>query len=172
MNLTDIQALLGRTPAVLEAEFAGLPESWTGRDAGPATWSARDVVAHLVQGEVEDWIPRARIVLEHGVSRTFAPFDPEGFRESEAGLTLEDLLPRFAQLRLQNLDWLARETLTEQQLDLCGTHPAFGDVTLRQLLWTWAAHDLSHLAQLARVLAHPVGDGVGPWREYLPIVRS
>ena len=158
MKLLHLKAALARTPRVLES----LP--------------AREIVAHLVQGELEDWVPRARLLLEHGTAQScepiepFEPFDPEGFRVSEAGRTLAELLPRFSQLRRDNLTWLAQQALTEQQLELRGTHPAFGPVTLRQLLTTWAAHDLSHIAQTSRVLVHQLGDGVGPWREYLPIL--
>lgn len=170
MNQSECQTLLTGTPRVLESLLAGLPEDWTSARTGSGSWSARDIVAHLVQGELEDWVPRARLLLEHGSARSFEPFDREGFRVSEAGRTLAELLPRFSQLRRDNLTWLAQQALSDQQLDLCGSHPAFGPVTLRQLLTAWAAHDLSHIAQVSRVLVQPLGDGVGPWREYLPII--
>ena len=175
MNLAELQAVLQRTPRVFASQLDGLPEAWTGGDTSGGdtsggSWSARDVVAHLVQGEVEDWVPRAQLLLEHGTARTFTPFDPEGFRVSEAGRALPELLRRLADLRAENLGWLAQQAFTAPQLELRGTHPEFGPVTLLQLLWTWAAHDLSHIGQLARILARRVGVEVGPWAAYLPLL--
>ena len=170
MHLHEVQAALERTPGLLEGWLRELPDSWLQAGTSAAGWTARDIVAHLVQGEVEDWVPRARLLLEHGDARTFTPFDVEGFRESEAGRGLPELLARFAELRRANLDWLEQQAFSDEQLELRGTHPAFGAVSLRQLLSSWAVHDLSHIAQLARVLARSAREEVGPWRAYLPIL--
>ena len=163
-------AVLERTPQALRAMLAGLPDVWTAATEGPDTWSPYDVVGHLVHGERTDWIPRARIILEQGPDRRFAPFDRFAqFRESR-GRPLPELLDDFARLRGENLDTLRGWRLTDSHLALEGEHPAFGRVTLRQLLATWVAHDLSHIAQIARVMAKQYRDEVGPWRAYLPIM--
>lgn len=163
-------AILERTPRTFRAMLAGLPAGWTDATEGPETWSPYVIVGHLIHGERADWIERARIILARGADRRFAPFDRFAqFRESE-GKSLDELLDEFERLRAENLATLAGWRLTDEQLDLQGEHPAFGPVTLRQLLSTWVAHDLSHVAQTARVMAKQYRDAIGPWREYLPIM--
>ena len=163
-------AVLERTPRVLGAMLAGLDPVWTDATEGPGTWSPAVVVGHLIHGERTDWIPRASLILGQGPDRRFTPFDRFAqFRES-AGKPLEELLDEFARLRAANLATLAEWRLTEAQLGLEGEHPELGRVTLRQLLATWVAHDLGHVAQTARVMARRYRGAVGPWREYLPIM--
>jgi hypothetical protein len=163
-------AVLERTPHTLRAMLAGLPPSWIEGTEGPETWSPYDIVGHLIHGERTDWIPRAQIILSQGANRRFTPFDRFAqFRESE-GKSLTDLLEEFARLRAENLATLAQWGLTEAQLALQGEHPAFGPVTLRQLLATWVAHDLGHIAQTARVMAKQYREAIGPWRAYLPVM--
>jgi uncharacterized damage-inducible protein DinB len=163
-------AILERTPGAFRAMVGGLPPSWTAATEGPDTWSVYDIVGHLIHGERTDWIPRAQLILAQGAARRFAPYDRFAqFRESR-GRPLSDLLEEFAQLRARNLDTLTGWQLTEAQLALEGEHPAFGAVSLRQLLSTWVAHDLGHLAQSARVMARQYREAVGPWRAYLPVM--
>lgn len=163
-------AVLERTPDTLRAMLSGLPREWTDATEGPETWSPYDIVGHLVHGERADWIPRARIILAQGTNRRFTPFDRLAqFRESE-GKSLDSLLDEFARLRAESLDTLAGFALDDDKLALEGEHPAFGTVTLGQLLSTWVAHDLGHVAQIARVMAKQYRDAVGPWREYLPVM--
>ncbi len=169
-DLSEAIAVLERTPRVLAAMLDGLPQAWIDADEGPDTWSPFVVVGHLIHGERTDWIPRAEIILNEAAERTFAPYDRFAqFRES-VGKSLADLLAEFAQLRAENLRVLAGRTLGERELALTGVHPALGVVTLRQLLATWVAHDLGHIAQIARAMAKRYRDEVGPWREYLPIL--
>lgn len=163
-------AVLERTPATLHAMLAGLPSSWIDATEGSETWSPYVIAGHLIHGERTDWIPRARIILAQGPERRFAPYDRFAqFRESQ-GRSLTDLLEEFARLRADNLATLAGWRLTDAQLTLEGEHPEFGPVTLRQLLATWVAHDLGHIAQTARVMAKQYREAVGPWRAYLPIM--
>jgi hypothetical protein len=163
-------AILDRTPAALHAMLAGLPPEWTTATEGHETWSAYDVLGHLIHGERTDWIPRARVILARGADRRFTPFDRFAqFRES-GGKSLSELLDEFAGLRADNLATLIGWRLTESQLALEGEHPEFGAVTLRQLLATWVAHDLGHIAQIARVMAKQYRAAVGPWRAYLPVL--
>jgi hypothetical protein len=169
-DLTTGIAVLERTPQTLRAMLAGLPSTWTEATEGPETWSPYDIVGHLIHGERTDWIPRAQIILAQGANRRFTPFDRFAqFRESQ-GKSLADLLDEFARLRAENLVTLAGWRVTEAQLALEGEHPAFGPVTLRQLLATWVAHDLGHVAQTARVMAKQYREAIGPWRAYLPIM--
>jgi hypothetical protein len=170
--LEDAAAMLARTPAALDALLRGLPEEWVTAHEGGDTWSPFDVIGHLIHGERTDWVPRAKLILAHGETRAFEPFDRFAqFVESE-GRTLASLLDEFAEHRQQSLRDLASLQLTDADLDRRGRHPAFGVVTLRQLLSTWVAHDLDHVAQISRVLARQYSDEVGPWRAYLRIVRD
>jgi hypothetical protein len=163
-------AVLERTPHTLRAMLAGLPSAWTDSTEGPETWSPYIIVGHLVHGERADWLVRAQVILAQGPERRFAPVDRFAqFHESQ-GKSLAGLLDEFAHLRAENLATLAGWRLTDAQLALEGEHPAFGVVTLRQLLSTWVAHDLGHVAQIARVMAKQYREAVGPWRAYLPVM--
>lgn len=162
--------VLERTPSVLQGMLAGLPSEWVDATEGPETWSPYVVLGHLVHGERTDWIPRARIIIEQGPERRFAPFDRFAQLRESQGRTLLELLDEFARLRSESLSTLAGWQLDERQLGLEGEHPVFGPVALRQLLATWVAHDLGHVAQVARVMAKQYREAVGPWREYLPIM--
>jgi hypothetical protein len=165
-------AVLERTPGALRAMLSGLPSAWTDATEGGETWSPFVVVGHLIHGERTDWVPRAEIILAQGEHRTFAPYDRMAqFRES-AGKSLDDLLSEFAELRAENLDRVRGWDLTEQELALEGIHPAFGAVTLRQLLATWVAHDLGHIVQVARVMARQYKEEVGPWTAYLSVMSD
>ena len=163
-------AVLERTPATLRALLARLPDPWVHGTEGPDTFSAHANVAHLVHGERTDWIPRARIILAQAGDRRFAPFDRFAHERESAGKSIEALLDEFARLREENLATLREWRLTPELLSLEGEHPALGVVTLRQLLATWVAHDLGHLAQTARVMAKQYREEVGPWRAYLPVL--
>lgn len=169
--LDDTVAVLQRTPGVLDALLRDLPESWTRVTEGSGTWSPYDVVGHLNHGERTDWIPRIAILLEHGVERPFDPFDREGQFKEGQGNTMEQRLDEFRRLRGESLASLRALQLTAEHLDLEGMHPALGRVTLRQLLATWAAHDLSHLVQIGRTMAKRNQTEVGPWAEYLSVLR-
>lgn len=168
-EVREAREMLSRTPMLLDLWLIGLPEGWLAADEGPGTWNPVVVVAHLVDGEEKNWIPRIETILEHGERVPFTPFDREGFRRY-AGQPLERLIPRFSTLRRENLDRLLELDLEPADLERTGTHPEFGRVTLRQLLATWVAHDLTHLAQIARVMAKRYGETVGPWRAYLGVL--
>lgn len=170
-DLRENLDLLARTPSVLDALLRGTSASWHGVDEGQGTWSAFVVVGHLVHGEETDWVPRARIVLEHGEARPFESFDRFAQLERFAGWELDRLLDRFSELRRENLETVRSWNLTDDQLALRGRHPELGPVTLRELLATWAVHDLNHLVQISRVLAKRHADEVGPWRAYLSVLN-
>jgi len=170
-NLTDAIALLSRTPATLDVLLRRLPDVWVRPNEGGDTWSAFDIVGHLIVGERTDWMPRARIILERGESQPFTRFDRFAQFEEFRDASLDQLLDEFARLRSENL--VALEGLNLQPDDFLrrGMHPGLGVVTLSQLLATWAAHDLTHLHQLSRVMAHQYREAVGPWTAYLGVMQ-
>jgi hypothetical protein len=169
--LQESVSLLTRTPATLDALLRDLPDAWIAATEGPGTWSPYAVLGHLIHAETADWMPRVQIILAHGVSRPFDAFDREAqFRQTEAK-PLEDLLDEFGALRRNSLVQLEALHLTPADLERQGTHPALGKVTMRQLLATWTAHDLAHILQISRVMAKRYRDEVGPWAEYLSVMK-
>ncbi len=170
-NLPDTIALLARTPAALNALLRDLPDTWTLRNEGDGTWTAREVVGHLIYGEQTDWMPRTRMILEFGESRTFDPFDMSGHVAVCQGKSLQDLLDEFARMRTANLADLQALKLKQADLEKRGRHPALGLVTLSQLLATWAAHDLTHLHQISRIMAYQYREAVGPWSAYMGVMK-
>ena len=163
-------APLGRTPRILDAWLRDLPTPWLDSREGPDMLSPRDVLGHLILGERTDWMPRLRLIRSAGESRAFTPFDRFGFRAAIDGRTIGILLDEFATLRRANLEELASLELDRAGLAARGRHPALGPVTASQLLATWVAHDLNHLAQIARVMARRYETEVGPWKEYLGVL--
>lgn len=169
-ELDQAMAVLERTPSVLSALLEDLPDVWTRATEGDETWSAYDVLGHLIHGERTDWIPRAKMILEDGETGAFEPFDRFAqFRES-AGKTLRDLLAEFTRLREESLQTLKDLGVEPSDLAKRGLHPELGPVTLGELLATWVVHDLGHLAQIARAMSTRYADDVGPWSEYLPVL--
>ncbi len=168
--LPDAVAVLSRTPHVLRSLLADLPTTWTEASEGPGTWSPTQVVAHLIVTDRTNWVPRARIFLADG-ARALPVFDPGAGLDVTAGRGLLELLTEFEETRAACLAELSGWALSDAELDRTAVHPAFGTVLLRQLLATWATHDLSHLAQIARVMASQYRDAVGPWCAYLRVLQ-
>ncbi|MCP4727543.1 MAG: DinB family protein [bacterium] len=169
-NIEHTIDILNRTPIVLSALLADIPDVWAKSNEGVGTWSPYENVAHLIHGEHKDWIPRLKHILEHGEKKTFTPFDPSGLVAYTEGKTLSELLNTFRSLRSDNLEELAKLNLKDEDFDKTGSHPAFGTVSVRQLLSTWTVHDLGHIAQITRVMAKQYKSEAGPWTAYLPIV--
>ena len=175
-KLAEAVALLTRTPATLDSLLRGLPDLWARRNEGRSkdgnnTWSPFDIVGHLIVGERTDWLPRARMILEHGEARAFDRFDRFAQERESQGKSLEQLLDEFARLRKENLATLQELNLQPEDLARRGTHPALGVVTLSQLLATWGVHDLTHVHQISRVMAHQYRDAVGPWSAFLGVLK-
>jgi hypothetical protein len=170
-NLQDTLALLSHTPAALNALLRDLPELWTRRNEGENTMNAFDVVGHLIHAERTNWIPRMRTLLHSGEAQAFGSFDRQGHLREIGGKSLGELLDEFARLRSQNLEELRRLDLQPGDLERRGLHPALGPVTLSELLGTWAAHDLTHLHQITRVMAYQYRETVGPFRAYLGVMK-
>ena len=170
-QLGNTISLLARTPAVLDALLRDLPDTWTLRNEGDHTWSAFDIVGHLIHGERTDWMPRVRTLLQFGESRPFESFDRLGHMRNSVGRSLAELLDDFSRLRSESLSELRALNLQDSDLERRGRHPVFGAVTLSQLLATWADHDLTHLHQISRVMAHQYREAVGPWIRYLGVLQ-
>jgi len=166
----DAVEILRRTPVTLTALLRGLPEAWTTSTAGPDTWSAYDIVGHLLHGDETDWIARARIILEHGEQRPFDSFNRTAMFDKYQGHTLDQLLAAFAEIRAHNLAALNELRITPERLTRTGAHPALGTVTLSQLLATWVVHDLNHIGQIVEVMSRQYAEAVGPWSAYLAIL--
>jgi uncharacterized damage-inducible protein DinB len=170
-DLQQTVALLTRTPATLNALLRDLPGTWTLHNEGEGTWSVSDVIQHLVHCERTDWMTRAKLIRDSGESRTFDPLDRTAHLQASLPRTLDQSLDEFASLRTANLAELHAMDLRPEDLALCGRHPAFGAVTLSQLLATWPVHDLTHLHQISRIMAHQYRNTVGPWSAYLGVLQ-
>jgi hypothetical protein len=170
-TLKNTMVLLSRTPIALDALLRDVPDIWTRRDEGGDTWTVFDVVGHLIHCERADWMPRAKIILEFGESRPFDPFDRFAQQRESHGKSFGELLDEFASLRTANLAELKALNLQSVDFRRRGRHPALGVVTLSELLATWAVHDLTHLHQISRIMAHQYRAAVGPWSAYLGVLR-
>jgi hypothetical protein len=163
--------ILERTPAVLNVLLQGISAEWTSNNEGQDTWSVYDIIGHFIHGEETDWMPRAEIILSENEDKAFVPFDRFAQFENSKGKTLQQLLAEFAMLRKKGIEQLLSKNITAEDLEKKGIHPAFGEVTLSQLLAAWVAHDLNHIAQIARVMAKQYKEATGPWPAYLKILQ-
>ncbi len=164
--------ILERTPEVLFTMLHGISDDWTSNNEGEETWSVFDVIGHLIHGEKTDWVLRAEIILSENSVKKFEPFNRFAQFEESKDKTLPELLDEFKLLRNKNIDRLLSKNVTEKDFDKTGIHPAFGEVKLSQLLSTWVTHDLDHISQIARIMAKQYKEDVGPWIEYLKILRQ
>lgn len=164
--------LLERTPDVLRIMLNGLSDEWVRKNEGNETWDAYEVLGHLIEGEQVLWVPRAKVLLSDNPEKSFAPFDRFAHLKNDPNTAVDQLLTVFASLRKKNIEWLRGLGLNDEQLSSGGMHPDLGPIKLSQLLATWTVHDLDHISQIARVMAYQYRDAVGPWREYLRIIRK
>ena len=169
-TIKEAAQVLERTPVVLRALLSGLANGWTMNNEGEDTFSPYDVLGHLIHGEKTDWVIRAKIILEFGISKPFTPWDRFAQYEESKGKTLHQLLDEFEAIRKENMQWFNSLDLSEADLDKTGMHPKLGEVTLRMLLSTWVVHDLTHIAQITRVMAKQYKAEMGPWPEFFRIL--
>lgn len=162
--------ILERTPNVLEAMIDGISDTWISNNEGDETWSPYDVLGHLIHGEKTDWVPRMEVILSDNGSKAFEPFDRFAQFEQSKGKSIRQLLDEFKALRMDNIEQLRKKGLSQDDLKRTGIHPAFGSVTLIQLLASWVVHDLNHVSQISRVMAKQYETEVGPWKAYLGIL--
>ena len=170
-NLENAYEILERTPVVMKTLLSGLNDDWVMNNEGPETFSPYDVIGHLIHGEKTDWRERTNMILAHGLARTFVPFDRFAQYEASKGKSLMQLLDEFEVLRKENMQWFRSLTLSESDLDKKGNHPVLGQVTLRELLAVWVVHDLTHIAQITRVMAKQYKGEIGPWTEFFRILH-
>ena len=171
-DLAQGRSILERTSGTLQALLRGVPDVWTRGNEGPGTWSPHQVVAHLINGERTDWIPRARLILAGDSTATFVPFEREGFFAEARTISLAELLDLFERLREENLRALDGLEIGERELALVAQHPGLGPVTLRQLLASWVVHDLGHVVQISRTMARQYRGAVGPWTAYMGVLGA
>ncbi len=169
-DLNKSIAVLERTPAVLNTLLSGLHDDWIMHNEGPETFSPYDVMGHLIHGEKTDWTVRTKMILEYGSTKPFVPWDRFAQFDESEGKTLQQFLDEFAAIRAENMIWFKGLQLTEADLDKKGIHPKLGEVTLKNLLATWVVHDLTHIAQVTRVMAKQYKEQMGPWPEFFRIL--
>ncbi|WP_249727232.1 DinB family protein [Bacillus paralicheniformis] len=171
-QLEEAIEILERTPQTLSQLLTGLSSPWISCNEGEDTWNAFDVVGHLIEGEKNNWLPRIKLTVTEGATEPFPPFDRFSQLNQNDGKTMEQLLNEFADIRRANLKTLQQIIDPETDFEQTGMHPEFGIVKLREQISTWVAHDLTHISQIARVLAKRYQDDVGPWRAYLRILAD
>jgi hypothetical protein len=171
-TIADALEILERTPDVINSLIGHISEAWTSQNEGDQTWSPYDVVGHLIHGEKTDWMTRTELILSNEPNKNFTPFDRFAQYNDSAGKSMKDLINEFKELRERNLNLLRSKNITDADMKRTGIHPAFGEVTLLQLLSTWVVHDLNHISQIARVMAFQYKEEVGPWVPYLGILKS
>ena|SRR5580658_8413618 len=171
-NLKQSIEILNSTPRVLKALLGGIDENWIKHNEGENTWSPYNVVGHLINGEYTDWIPRMEIILSNNAAKRFTPFDRFAHLKENREKSILVLLEEFSAIRIKNLTILKSKKITEGDLFRTGMHPAFGEVTLKQLLAAWVVHDLGHIAQISRVMAKQYKTEVGPWTQYLSVLTK
>jgi DinB superfamily len=169
-NIEQAIEILERTPAVCTALLAGLSNDWVMNNEGPETFSPYDVIGHLIHGEKTDWTERTKMILDFGNTKTFVKWNRFAQYEESKGKSLVQLLDEFAVIRKQNIAWFKSLQLTETDFDKKGMHPVLGEVTLKNLLSTWVAHDLTHIAQITRVMAKQYKEEMGPWPQFFRIL--
>ena len=164
--------ILERTPQVIEALLSGLSNEWLRNNEGENTWSPYDVVGHLIFGEKTDWIVRIKIILDESKNKLFEPFDRFAQLNEDQNKPIDALINEFKLLREKNLEELTSLKITSKDFNRIGIHPEFGEVTLEQLISTWVVHDLGHIAQISRVMSKQYTKEVGPWINYLGVLKK
>ncbi|MBS4196719.1 DinB family protein [Lederbergia citri] len=171
-NIDEAVEVLERTPKTLEYFLSGLSDGWLHCNEGEGTWNATEIIEHLIEGEKNNWIPRLKLMLQEGESKPFPPFDRFSHLQAIGEQSIEEKLHEFKTIREQNIETLKALIEPELHLEITGLHPEFGVVKVRELISTWAAHDLTHIAQIVRVMAKRYKEDVGPWAEYLSILKK
>ncbi len=171
-RLDEAIEVLGRTPVLLKSFLFGLSNGWLQGNEGEGTWNAAEVVDHLIEAEKTNWLPRLHFILNKGTTKPFPAFDRNAHLLPAPEQSIEEKLDEFARIRNENVMKLNELITNEEQLELSGIHPEFGEVKIRELISTWAVHDFTHIAQIVRVMAKRYSTDVGPWKEYLGILRK
>jgi hypothetical protein len=163
--------ILECTPRTLRSLLSGLSEDWIFSDEGESTWSPFDIIGHLIEADKFNWMPRIEMIISKGQSEIFPPFDRFSQLRQNSKKSPDQLFYEFSEIRQQNLEKLKSIITNGTSLEQTGVHPEFGVVRLRELLSTWTVHDLSHIAQITRVMANRYKEDVGPWKTYLRIMN-
>lgn len=164
--------ILERTPNILDAYLNQISEDWLRHNEGENTWSPYDIAGHLVFGEKTDWMARIKIILNDSENKLFEPFDRFAQQNEDQNRPVSALIEEFRSLRNANLKELKSLNIQQSDYSRIGLHPAFGQVTLAQLISSWVVHDLGHIAQISRVMSKQYKTEVGPWVEYMSILNK
>lgn len=171
-KLNNSIEILERTPSVLKAYLLGLSEEWLRNTEGENTWSPYDIVGHLIFGEKTDWMIRIKTILSSSENKLFEPFDRFAQLQENQRTPIAELLEEFSQLRSANIKELKSLNISKDHLSLEGVHPGLGKVTMEQLIATWVVHDLGHIGQISRVMSKQYKSEVGPWIDYLGVLKK
>ena len=171
-QIDDAIKLLSQTPATLSSLLKNLPEKFIKQNEGGDSWSPKDVIAHLILGDEADWINRVKFIIEHGISKPFQHSDPSAQFEQIKRKSLTELLQLFANLRQKNLEELKQLHLSSEQLQIKGAHPAFKEISIKQILSAWVVHDFNHIYQISRIIAKQYNQELGPFKPYISILNK
>jgi hypothetical protein len=127
----------------------------------PGEWSVVECLGHLLDAERNVFPVRVRAFL---AGEDFPAFNPDAEGAPAGAREPAALVAELASLRKESLALF--DTLTEADLPRTARHAELGPVTLEQMIYEWAAHDLMHTVQAERALMQPFLTGVGPWRVY------
>ncbi|WP_175639086.1 DinB family protein [Metabacillus schmidteae] len=171
-SLKEAVEILERTPKTLPVFLTGVSHGWIHSNEGEGTWNVKEVIEHLIEAEKHNWIPRLEFILREGDRQPFPAFDRYSHLQNVTEASIDELLEEFTEIREENIKILVKLVQTENQLKKVGYHPALGTVKVRELISTWAVHDLTHLSQIVRVMANRYREDVGPWQEYLGVLKK
>lgn len=170
-TLSKSLEILERTPSVLSNLLSGLSEEWINGNEGQNTWSAKQAVAHLIVCEETNWLPRVKIILFDNTNKTLEPISMTSHFDVAVHHTLDSLLHDFETLRKNGIEALKSYHLNDLDFIKSAFHPEIQEVNLKQLISTWAIHDLTHINQISRVLAKQYKNEVGPFKKYLKLLQ-
>ncbi|RZK26518.1 MAG: DinB family protein [Flavobacterium sp.] len=170
-SLTRSLEVLRNSPNVLSALLFNLSAVWTENNEGENSWTAKEVLAHLIVCEETNWLPRIRIILSNQPNKILSSIDMAAHSILAKGSSIQDLIKRFSQLRESGIEELLAYDLDENDFEKTADHPEIGKINIQQLISTWVAHDLTHIAQIARIMARQTKGNVGSFEKYLKILN-
>lgn len=145
---------LERTPLILEAMLRGVCEELLLHNEGENTWNTKQVLAHLVYMEQNNWCKKLGLLLNNTSCKTFDQYSVKQQFQELVQKNSKQWLDEFIAIRTQSLQWLRQAQLNKLPVDdVKGCLKQYGDITLRELLSTWVAHDLTHIHQISRIIA-------------------
>jgi len=151
LRLDGLIAKLGKGYLKTREFFHNLtPEQWQQTIYGEPDWTAHNLLAHFVSAE-EHLLELAQNAAGNG-SGAPEGFDLNEFNAQEQnrlqGLPTLALLEALERSRQRTIDWA--RTLTDEQLDKKGRHPALGQISVDDMLTAIYGHQILHMRDLMR----------------------